>query len=252
MVRILKNGQIFSILIKMELPDCIEEMKTIQKLFLDFIENEESLEDYINLINYKYFENLNDQEKSNKLIEIIYLISNITNFHHHATNFFTNIEKIISHFKEDIKRTLSNYEIYNIFRQNKRILLFLFKEQIISIDYSIISNLSVAQEKYYDYFLYEILSFYKGTPINKNEENFKIFDSKRKIGENENYICNLIRNDQVKEFIVHVNKTNLSLSTIIEPSIFETNRFLIDKNPTLIFCFFWITSNFQVFANEQS
>ena len=49
------------------------------------------------------------------------------------------------------------------------------------------------------------------------------FDKKRLIGEN-----------LVKEFIIYVNKTNFSLSSTIEPSIFETNPFLLNKNPTLI------------------
>ena len=61
------------------------------------------------------------------------------------------------------------------------------------------------------------------------------FDENRKIGENDSYLCSIIRNDSCDEFIVYVNQTNLSLNmTIINPSIFETNLFLLDKKPTLI------------------
>ena len=210
---------------KMELPPCIEEMKNIQNMFLDFIENSENMQNGCILTNYKYFENLNTQEKCNKLIEIIYLISKIIDNHHRTTDFFAKIEQILFHFKNDIKQNLSNSDLFNIFCHNKRILLFLFKEGILTIDESIAFWLSKDNANYYDYFAYEILSFFNNEPINKNEENFIIFDQKRKIGENDNYICNLIRNDHVEDFIAYVNRTNLSLLTVIRPSIFETNQF---------------------------
>ena len=41
------------------------------------------------------------------------------------------------------------------------------------------------------------------------------YDEKRQKGENDSYICTLIRNDLIDEFIVHVNKTNISLSSTI-------------------------------------
>ena len=61
------------------------------------------------------------------------------------------------------------------------------------------------------------------------------FEIQRRKGENDEYICELIRNDSIELFVQYVNKTNLSLSnTIINPSIFETNNFLIKNKPTLI------------------
>lgn len=60
------------------------------------------------------------------------------------------------------------------------------------------------------------------------------FDKKRRIGENDSYICSLNRQDSVEEFIGYLNQKNYSLSSTITPSIFETNSFLIDKTPTLI------------------
>lgn len=38
------------------------------------------------------------------------------------------------------------------------------------------------------------------------------FIQKRKVGENDEFICELIRSDLIKEFIVHVNKTNCSIN----------------------------------------
>ena len=42
--------------------------------------------------------------------------------------------------------------------------------------------------------------------------------------ENDDYLCQLIRFNQIKEFIIFVEQTNLSL----EKSIFETSRLLIE------------------------
>ena len=70
--------------------------------------------------------------------------------------------------------------------------------------------------------------------IHRYKEDISTFEEKCKIGENDSYICSLIRSDSIKEFVIYVNKTNLSFSSKIKPSIFETNSFLIDKEPTLI------------------
>ena len=43
-----------------------------------------------------------------------------------------------------------------------------------------------------------------------NKEIPENFYELRKIGENESYICKLIREDSVKEFIVYMNKNNIS------------------------------------------
>ena len=60
------------------------------------------------------------------------------------------------------------------------------------------------------------------------------FEENRKIGENHNHICKLIRNDLIDEFISYVNLKNIPLQTKIDNSIFETNLGLIDSNITLI------------------
>ena len=65
----------------------------------------------------------------------------------------------------------------------------------------------------------------------KSRENY---EEKRKIGENENYICKLIQNDLIDEFIIYTQKNNYSLNSTIKLSAFETNPFLINKNTTLI------------------
>ena len=120
----------------------------------------------------------------------------------------------------NIKQTLSNSEIIKIFKNNKIILYFLYKNQIVTFDESNF-NLISKHEKYF-----EILEASKTM-----EKNIK---EKIEIGENDSYISKLIREDSIEEFVAYVNKTNLSLKSTINSSIYETNSFLLKKNPTLI------------------
>ena len=67
--------------------------------------------------------------------------------------------------------------------------------------------------------------------MNCRDENFEL---NRRQGENEEYICQLIRQDSFDEFISHVSKNDISLSSEVKQSIFETNPLLMKKQATLI------------------
>ena len=60
------------------------------------------------------------------------------------------------------------------------------------------------------------------------------FEKKRQQGENDSIISTLIRNDSVEEFISYVNRFNIYLCSQIETSYYETNRFIMENNPSLI------------------
>lgn len=63
---------------------------------------------------------------------------------------------------------------------------------------------------------------------------FTDYDKNRRKGENESYICSLIRSDSVEEFVSYINKNQIPLLIQINRSLFETNKYLIDNNPNLI------------------
>ena len=67
--------------------------------------------------------------------------------------------------------------------------------------------------------------------VNNSDERH---EEKKEIGENDSYICQLIREDLVIPFITYVNQTNYSLSKTINKSIYETNSFLSHKDVTLL------------------
>ena len=79
------------------------------------------------------------------------------------------------------------------------------------------------------------MKFIKGELLKDDSNIFTNYEEKREIGENDSYICSLIREDSINDFISHISRYNISPSSIISPSIFETNLFLINnKNTSLI------------------
>ena len=81
----------------------------------------------------------------------------------------------------------------------------------------------------------EKMKFVKDELLKEDPSIFTNYDQKRQEGENDSYICSLIRQDSIEDFITHVTRYNISPLSEISPSIFETNSFLIDnKNTTLI------------------
>ena len=61
-----------------------------------------------------------------------------------------------------------------------------------------------------------------------NKEIEENFYEKRREGENDDYLCELIRNNEIKEFITFTEQRNLSLENKIKKSIFEANQLLTD------------------------
>lgn len=195
----------------MEIDPFLKRKKTIQDMIHSYITNNENEieEKFQNLINF-----INEDE----IKTILKIIIKIANNHHRTPDFFPRIEKILQFLKDQIKQSFSISEILDIFKGNKRILLFLIEENIISINESnnkILLRFGLIQQ----YFC-----------TNQSNE----FKQKQHIGENDNYICNLIRNDLIEEFITYVNKNCIFLSSLIDPSLFETHPFLIKNRPSLI------------------
>ena len=226
----------------------IEEMKEIQEKLLSFINSTDDDNEA-----YDPFEDLKDilakqkiQRKHQKLKSFLKLILNICNNYHRPTNFFERVEQILKHLEEAIKKTLTRKEIFNIFKSNKRILLFLFEEKIIIINQNIIDYFLEEDEKHknkYCHFFYpEVKNFLteeKSQEIEKelllNDPYYKInFNEKRHEGENEKELFALIRKDEVEKYIEYINFNKISLRILIEPSIYETNSFLISNKPSMI------------------
>ena len=225
----------------MDISQYLDEMRDIQTYLLNFIEKEKETEE-----NYHYVQQfLNNQKNRNNTHELkitLYLLSKICNNHYRRPNFFPKIEKILLLLQDKIKEYYSNIEIFYIFRDNKRILLFLIKEQIIIFNDEIAKEMITGKYhefKYHLYFTIEYRQFFQQNTKNDiifsdiiDEISKEIpldFEEKRNIGENDDYICQLIRNDLIDDFISYVNKNNYPLYSTIKPSIYETNKILLKK-----------------------
>ena len=224
----------------MEIQNYTEKMKKLQNNLLKFIENssEYDFQQYLNFIESNEIQNNREEFR-----QFLLLISKISNNHYRQQGLIKKIENILQYFSEKMKQTFSNSDIFNLFNNNKRILHFLFNQEIITIDEYIINEILEKDDQFRFFFIPEMKQIEEKVPqvktieqklldINKNA--FDNYEEKRQIGENDSYICSLIRQDSIEEFIIYYNKSNISLSNSINSSLFETNSFLENKNPTLI------------------
>lgn len=234
----------------MKIDEYLEKMKLIQKHIQTFIESSEDDEENFKVLN-QIFEEQKIFNDRHEFKSVLYLISKIANNHFPSPNFFNKIEQILTKVQDEIKKNFSNTEIFHIFQKNKRILLFLIKSKMMIIDKSIYSIMKAERNqkfKYLEFFYPEVKTFCEETFI----ENFSKtipdnFEEKREQGENDSYICSLIRKDLIEEFVSYVNRTNLSISGQIPTSIFETNHFLIKKPETTLIEYAAFFGSIQVF-----
>ncbi|KAK8898246.1 hypothetical protein M9Y10_000524 [Tritrichomonas musculus] len=228
----------------MNIKEFIEKMKNIQSNLLEFLEDESNSRDkyetFVKLITEQKI--IDDQYEFKALLD---LIDAISRNHRRSHNFISNVEQILRHFKQHIQKYFSNSKILEIFDYNKRILLFLIEEKVMTIDDSIF--ITLINDEYCDYFQPEIKPFLTKENIEKYSDRNKSlkdeefiermkkdvdedFYEKRREGENDDFLCRLIRFNEIKEFITFVEQTNLSLqSTLIKNSIFETNNQLLQN-----------------------
>ena len=207
----------------MEINEYLEIKQTIQRKLIDYLDYDDNMEEnFRNLIDF--FQKHKLHEDRQEIDEFLHLISNICNYHLRRTNFYKKIEGILTFFKSQIQKYLSNSEIFDIFIENKRIVLFLIQNQMITIDSYIVSQLRLS---YYsrlniNYLFNEIKPFISDE-IKKidiiDPQYLKNYEENRKIGENESFICQLIRNDSIDEFISYFNKNEISVNSIIPDSI---------------------------------
>lgn len=143
----------------MDLQEYVRQRKDVYNLLLEFIEDESEEGNF-----RKFFENIqntfsifNEEENTDELKSLLHLIVKIANNHHRIISFDKKIEQILTYFSSNIRQIFSNIEIYRFFKSNKRILLFLFQNEIITINDEII-DLIVNDTRQRHFFYPEIRS----------------------------------------------------------------------------------------------
>lgn len=226
----------------------MEEEKDFYKYFNEECDLHDSLLGYFeNDIDYnffsenltQYFEKIKNPLKRDDLMIILRILVAVSNNHYRCSNFFQKIEKILLYFKCEIKKIFLNDEIFDFFKSNKRLLLFFIKENILTLNEKIVKDFDDSNLSYFAPEINIWLQTNSKVKINKEKldqvlKNVQDFEQKRHEGENEEYICQIIRNDAVEEFIAYMNRSNIPLSINVKPSIFETNEYLLNANTNLI------------------
>lgn len=104
----------------------LETKQKIQESFLDFLDNETNIEEnFQNLTTLLNDQNIRDNKQELRLFFSFLMV--ISNNHHRGNYFFSKIERILQLFTKDIQSNYSNTEIFDIFKSNKLILLFIMK-----------------------------------------------------------------------------------------------------------------------------
>ena len=224
-------------------------MKIIQENILQFLKKETNSEDNFKILE-DIFKDTKIKENKHELLSLLHLISRLANGYHLFVHILDRIELIIQYLKKDMKTHFTNSEIFNIFKSNKKIILFLAEEQIIIFDDYIVKKITTTPKYvnagYPQYFHPEIQPFVKKKwftkyEVDKNKWILEIrrklpenFYEKRKKGENDTELCEMIRKCKIKEFVMYINQCNISPNAKIQPSIYETNPFLIKKQVHLL------------------
>ena len=241
----------------MNIEEYFDKIKSIQSEFLEFIENDENVEgNFQNL--FLILEDKKIRYNKHDLRLFLHHVASISANHRRGKNFFAKIERVIQIFKSEIRKYYLNSEIFSIFKRDKRILLFLIEEKILIFDEYVarkMINEKYVKKKYPQYFAPEISAFKdrhwfpRHGDDSKNEWideiNKKLpdrFHEFRKIGENERYICELIRNDNVIDFV------STQRSETIRPQQQQRKQHHTDGVRGVL----WIDQNHQVFANGRS
>lgn len=144
----------------MDAQEYLENIKKIQKSLLEYLDEEGDDDSYRSVCQI-----FNDQIKRNNKYEIketLQLILNIIDNHHRSTSFITNMQSLLVKYKDKIKQTLTNFELFEFFQDNKRVLHFLFKESIITMDqqiFEVINETKYWNSNYIKFFLIESKPF---------------------------------------------------------------------------------------------
>ena len=214
----------------MEVRHYLGKMNEIQNTFLKYIDDENDSQEEIQ----KLIKILKDfQVLSNKhmLTSTIHFIASIIDYHYRTNSFFKKIFQIILFLKDEIKKNYSNFEIFNFFKNNKKVLLFLSQEKILIFDQFIISKMYEEEYEHsltLEYLYPEIKDLIKNDKIISNAIPENI-EELRKEEYSDCQVLQYIQNDQLDEFINFVNRNDFELDGKINKSqLFETNLFIMD------------------------
>lgn len=99
-------------------------------------------------------------------------------------------DKNAIYYSKEIKQTFTKIEIFNIFKNNKKILLYLIKKEMTIIDNNIEKEIILKGKRYCHFFYPELKENeeFKNELLKRDSKIFDNFEDKRREGENDSYI----------------------------------------------------------------
>ena len=133
----------------MSIQDRIENLKTFQIYLIDFLDKDEQSEESFHklsnlLSNHDFGTNLQE------LRPFINIIQNNSRNHHRSPAFNDKISRVLTILFDDLKQK-NNYSIFNMFKNDKRLLLYLIEKEILVIDDKIANLMKKGKYKIYNY-----------------------------------------------------------------------------------------------------
>lgn len=126
----------------------LEKMNAIQNILLEYIDDEEKDQTKFRRL-LELFQSQKIQEDKHLLTSVLHLLATIANYHYRTHDFYNKVFKLIQYLKDSITKYYSNHEIYNFFRINKRVVLFLFEEKMMIMDDYIASQIRKKRKERY-------------------------------------------------------------------------------------------------------
>lgn len=121
----------------MEIELLIQKKKELYSSLMEFIDATENND--INLL-ITFFDEQDILQDKDELISTFHLLSKIADNHHFSPDFIDKFRQIILYLIQAKSSNISDFEIYKIFRNNKRILLLFLEQGIIKPDKKIIQK----------------------------------------------------------------------------------------------------------------
>ena len=247
----------------MEIEAEIFKKRELQSLILDFIEIDSDDGDVFQSL-IQFIEKKDISKNKEDLLDLLHIILNISRNHQRNDAFFPRIIKIIKYLLPSIQTFFTNLDIHNIFQENLILIHYFILNKILAIDQDIINLFLRIDYKYrtgfiqhrerkfnfsIDKFPYKNLFFYLHFKLLNDEKQYKKIEEEIEKefglgietfqkyclrGENESYLCQLIRQDSINDFISYVSKHEIELDSNVNYSNFETNTFLKANDAKLI------------------
>lgn len=243
----------------MEIEAEIIKKRELQSLILNFIEMDSDDGDIFQTL-VQFIENNNISKNKEDLLDLLHIILNISRNHQRNDAFFPRIIQIIKYLLPSIQTFFTNLDIHNIFQESLILIHYFILNDILVIDQDIINllnrldykyqtgfnqlhrrkiNFSIEKIPYKNLFFY----FYFKSLNDENQQkkiqaeiekefglDIETFQKYSLRGENESYLCQLIRQDSINDFINYVNTHEIELDSNVNYSNFETNAFLMSND----------------------